>query len=53
MIDDALLTWNHPRATRIRGVLAADFRKATNGEPFEEQITRLLEALGYSTSARV
>src|SRR5579864_1258908 len=28
MIDDALLSWNHPRATRIRGVLAADFRRA-------------------------
>lgn len=53
MIDGALLTWNHPRATRIRGVLAADFRKATKGKAFEERLPKLLEALGYSDSVKV
>ena len=52
MIDSALLAWNHPRATRIRDVLAADFRKATKGKLFEEQLARLLEALGYSDSTK-
>lgn len=47
MIDDALLTWNHPRATRVREVLAADFRDATKGHAFEEKMPRLLDALGY------
>jgi hypothetical protein len=50
MIDDALLTWNHPRATRIREVLAADFREATEEEAFEEQLPKLLRALGYNNS---
>jgi hypothetical protein len=50
MIDGTLLTWNHPRATRIRDVLAADFRKATEGEAFEEQLRKLLGALGYRDS---
>ena len=48
MIDSALLSWNHPRATRIRDVLAGDFRKATKGK--EEQMPKLLGALGYSDS---
>jgi len=52
MIDGTLLTWNHPRATRIRGVLAADFRKATEGKAFEELLPRLLQALGYGDSAK-
>jgi TIR domain len=52
MIDSALLAWNHPRATRIRDVLAADFPKATKGKLFEEQLPRLLEALGYSDSTK-
>jgi len=49
MMDDAFLTWNHPRATHIREVLAADFRKATKGHAFEEQLPRLLKALGYAS----
>jgi hypothetical protein len=52
MIDDALLEWDHPHATRIRGVLAADFRQATEGKAFEEQLPKLLKALGYDDSAR-
>ena len=49
MIDDALLNWKNPRATHIRDVLAADFRKATKGRAFEEQLPRLLRALGYAS----
>jgi uncharacterized protein YjbI with pentapeptide repeats len=45
MIDDALLEWSHPRATRIREVLAGDFRKATKGKAFERAVDRLVAAL--------
>jgi hypothetical protein len=45
LLDDALLKWNHPRATRIRDVLAADFRRATKGEAFEEKFQKLQAAL--------
>jgi uncharacterized protein YjbI with pentapeptide repeats len=40
------------RATRIRDVLQADFRKATKGKAFESQLPKLLDALGYSNSAK-
>jgi uncharacterized protein YjbI with pentapeptide repeats len=45
MIDDALLEWNHPRASRIREVLAGDFRRATRGRAFETALTRLIKGL--------
>ena len=52
MIDDALLTWNHPRATQIREVLAVDFCGATEGYEFEQRLPRLLQALGYTARER-
>lgn len=45
MLDDALLRWEHPRATWIRDVLAADFRRATKGRAFEERFQKLQTAL--------
>lgn len=47
MIDDALLRWNHPPATRIHEVLAADFRGALEGPEFSDRLPRLLRPLGY------
>jgi hypothetical protein len=48
MLDDALLKWNHPRASRIREVLAGDFRRATRGRAFETALTRLIKGLRAS-----
>jgi hypothetical protein len=48
MLDDALLAWNHPRASRIREVLAGDFRRATRGRAFETALERLIEGLRAS-----
>jgi hypothetical protein len=45
MIDNSLTEWDHPRATQIKEVLAADFRKATRGEAFTLAAARLLESL--------
>ena len=45
MLDGALLNWEHPRATRIREVLAGDFRQATRGPAFEVALERLMKGL--------
>jgi hypothetical protein len=45
MIDDALLNWDHPKAERLRQVLAADFRGATKGKHFSQRFERLVKAL--------
>jgi hypothetical protein len=47
MIDDALLHWDDPRASRLRETLAADFRRAQEGEAFTSALDRLCESLGY------
>jgi len=49
MIDGAFLDWRSPHATRLRKVLAADFRKATKGQAFDQRLPRLLKALGYAS----
>lgn len=45
MIDDALSRWTHPYASRIREVLAADFREALKGKAFKKALRRLVAAL--------
>ena len=45
MLDDALLKWKHPLSTRIRDVLAGDFRNATKGKIFQQRFEKLCEGL--------
>jgi hypothetical protein len=48
LIDDALFSWRHRYATRIKDVLAADFRNATKGKAFRDPFNRLVDALRTS-----
>jgi hypothetical protein len=48
MIDDALDNWRGPKATRIKKVLAADFRGALDGKAFDKAVDRLVMALTSS-----
>lgn len=45
MLDDAVLSWNDSRASRIREILVGDFRGATKGRAFKERFGRLMEGL--------
>lgn len=45
MLDDTVLGWDDPRASRIRELLVGDFRGATKGKAFEERFGRLMEGL--------
>lgn len=52
MIDDAVLTWDHPRATRVREILVGDFRNATKGRAFQEKVEKLIRHFGVDEPTR-
>ena len=45
VIDDALFEESDPQVTRIRQVLAADFRQAMEGDAFHVAVERLVKSL--------
>ena len=45
VIDEALFGWKSRLAAKVREILAADFRGATKGPKFEQQVSKLIENL--------